>query len=718
MADPRRNRRNYLRTCLIRGTDHPDCRNRGVSCGGSIVEYVVKMGGFMKKEKLFVMTMVSLFASIAICYMASTIVTNASVKKIEVSGKVYVLSGSKNSFSIENQNSITSAKNNTYGKFMLSGNIKENGVNHGVPSYDAQGKIDELGKDTSEIDFLYASDKLSNADNGYEWKMVSDDSKQIDGIDLGGKAGMGCIVVQSSFDQEHWMINSIKTDAFKDTVDHAENPLYTTVLNQLINGCYYRVTVGYQTRRKTGESKFGGVKLKDNYEFCEHIERYEFFIVNTEENEKAASKDDTPIFRITSEPVNAGVNNEYSAKKEIDGNDKKRGCKIGEFYINGYSGHPHYRNDDESKKENPIFLKNVGDKVTLWFSLSSKDINALNGDSYYKIHADEKGADRDLDVPAQNFKRGALIIRFKDYENNTHTQVYTDYLAAASTTTADTKVQLFEEGDYEVALDYEIEDSSPLAWKIPKPAQYNAYRIYFKFSIRNANCIFYPIDLKTGNDLKVPYTENGFRLDLAKSKYLDINVQREEFVSGGLDIRENHTADDQDEFSEEGIYVIKVRNEVTGEEIKKTMYIGSNNLLKAYARYGKDNDDGEYTIRDLLSMKEDGYIFGDDGSITAPEPKSMEKSSVSKNIVDNNEIIQNKTSNSIKSESIDKPADESGMSIPSTNDSVKTESAKTPMAPVKKEILVTIVIVIVVIGCVTLLRSKKRRKDNDSNSEA
>ena len=60
-------------------------------------------------------------------------------------------------------------------------------------------------------------------------------------------------------------------------------------------------------------------------------------------------------------------------------------------------------------------------------------------------------------MPKTNFKHGTLIIRFTDFQGNKSDPIiYTDFLAANARTGADTRVQFFEEGDYEVALDYEI----------------------------------------------------------------------------------------------------------------------------------------------------------------------------------------------------------------------------------------------------------------------
>ena len=51
---------------------------------------------------------------------------------------------------------------------------------------------------------------------------------------------------------------------------------------------------------------------------------------------------------------------------------------------------------------------------------------------------------------------------------------------------------------------------------------------YFKFSIRNGNCMVYPFDIITGTELSNnALTENGFKLDMAKSRYLIINVKKE-----------------------------------------------------------------------------------------------------------------------------------------------------------------------------------------------
>jgi len=77
--------------------------------------------------------------------------------------------------------------------------------------------------------------------------------------------------------------------------------------------------------------------------------------------------------------------------------------------------------------------------------------------------------------------------------------------------------------------------------------------------------MIFPFDVKTGAELtNTAITENGFYLDLAKSRYLDINIKKEVLKNGadGLteDIRFNKPAKDGYEYIDEGIYTITVSN--------------------------------------------------------------------------------------------------------------------------------------------------------------
>ena len=150
---------------------------------------------------------------------------------------------------------------------------------------------------------------------------------------------------------------------------------------------------------------------------------------------------------------------------------------------------------------------------------------------------------------------------------------------------------LNEEGDYEAALYYEVEDNDlkHIASK------YGNYRITFRFSVRNGNCMVYPFDLVTGAELQnTSVTENGFRLDLARSRYLDIDVKRSVLVESPTgvveDERFNRPAKDGDRYDAEGIYTISVSNRYTGESTVKTIFVGTDALLQEYIAKGFSPD--------------------------------------------------------------------------------------------------------------------------------
>lgn len=157
-----------------------------------------------------------------------------------------------------------------------------------------------------------------------------------------------------------------------------------------------------------------------------------------------------------------------------------------------------------------------------------------------------------------------------------------------------------------MALDYQVTNNQ----LIDKTAH---YRIFFKFSVRNGNCMVYPFDLVTGSELaNTSITENGFYLDLAKSRYLKINLKRETLAEGadGLveDTRFNGPARDGAKYTEEGIYTITVSNEYTGQSTVKKLYVGNNNVMKAHMTTGLG-------IAEINKLVDQGASISDDGNI-------------------------------------------------------------------------------------------------------
>ncbi len=333
--------------------------------------------------------------------------------------------------------------------------------------------------------------------------------------------------------------------------------------------------------------------------------------------------------------VNTGLDNGYSGEETIDLDDPHYGWTLGQFSVTGYTQKTTDENGDY------VFLKNVGDQVELDFELF-QDIDCLNGDENLSIFADTNGYDQYFGTQQYNDCRGLLIIRKTDYQNSTEDPIiYTDYLDAVDQD-ANTLVQLCEEGDYEVALDYEIkQENYGVDWNtLVSVPTYTNYRIFFTFKVRNGNCMVFPFDTTTGSELQnEAFTENGFYLDLANSRYLEINVQRSVYVEGAdgytEDIRFNKPAADGAEYTEEGIYTITVSNVYTDQTITKVIYVGTDPVMKAYVV-------NNYSLDEIKSLVEEGYTVQEDGTLEAPADVEEYAESTSSNApADGTAVIPN-----------------------------------------------------------------------------
>lgn len=311
--------------------------------------------------------------------------------------------------------------------------------------------------------------------------------------------------------------------------------------------------------------------------------------------------------------LNAGHDTGYSGVDAIDRSDPHFGWNLGRFYVTGYTRGPDSLSGGES-----VFLKNADDTVALWFRLE-QDPDCLNGSSDLTLERDKNGCDTYFGVPKTDFGKGTLIIRHIDHQNQPGEPViFTDYLSALQTG-ADTQVYLFEEGDYEVALNYSVRYAPVNVLDFDIFPRIEDYRIFFRFSVRNGNCMVFPFDTQTGAELtNASSTPNGFSLDLARSRYLDIQVKRTVMTYSAdgpvEDVRFNRPARDGEQYTQEGIYTITVRNRYTGEETVKTIYVGTDELLRAHVATGIPLDE-------LSRQLSAGAQVGDDGSVTPAQPK-------------------------------------------------------------------------------------------------
>jgi hypothetical protein len=327
------------------------------------------------------------------------------------------------------------------------------------------------------------------------------------------------------------------------------------------------------------------------------------------------------------ELYNTGKDNGYSKRNSIGKDDPHYNWSMGDFFVTGFTR-------QVLDGDTPVFLKNAGDKVTLWFDLQ-QDIKALNGNKNLYVCEDTNGYEETYKVAKQNLKKGTLIIKHTDYQNKDGlSQIHIDFLSAKVSKDANTEVLLCEEGDYEVSLLYEIKDDNFLFFD-----SYYNYRIDFKFSVRNGNTMVFPFDVLTGQELtNNVFTENGFYIDLADSRYLNIDIKREILTEGvdGLveDTRYNRPAADGEKFTEEGIYTITATNQYTNVKTEKKIYVGNNSLLKAHVVTGLSIEEIKYQVADCKA------IIDDNGNIV-PVKANMQP--------ETNKEIQNEDNNSFSS---------------------------------------------------------------------
>lgn len=511
----------------------------------------------------------------------------------EIPGKHYIF-GEDDDFSFSGQNGTLDS---------MFGSLKISGADYTVDENNGYTNI-AINKDYVEedvdynLDFTYSynSNPLLN-DNDNQWHVFSSKSDEIDNIELDGKIKKGALVLQISRDNLNWYTQYERHNILEED-KYGIQSFYQTLSLHLVNGCYYRVVVVYELER-------------DDYDDQRHMEIFEFFAYD-----EIASKTEMPSsnkrYRL-GETVKCDESDGYYGIDTMDRDDPHYGWELGKFFVGGYTEY-------EKQGDTVIFLKNSGDQASLWFELE-QNINALNGDDDVFIKPDPSGYDKEFGTPTIDFGRGALIIRKTDHENVKGTpQIYVNYLEANAAVGSSTKVDLFEEGDYEVALDYEIkygETTIPIIGTTISSDK-SFYRIAFRFSVRNANCMFYPRDCVTKSELhNDAIAPNGFYIDLAGSKYLKTNVIREVLADGAMglseDTRFNRATRDGEEFKEEGIYTITVTNQYTDLSTTKRIYVGENEILKAYMVTG-------LSISEIKEKLNNGATIDDDGNIIDPEP--------------------------------------------------------------------------------------------------
>lgn len=270
--------------------------------------------------------------------------------------------------------------------------------------------------------------------------------------------------------------------------------------------------------------------------------------------------------------VNAGKDKGYSGSDKITSKDIHYNWSLGSFFMTGYT---------EVMKEGsiPVFLVNPDDEIILSYKLK-QNIDRLNNDEDLSIWEDENGYDTAFQIEKTNFGRGALFVKFTNYKNQSRVIPHLNYLEAVKNKSSKANVSNLEEGDYEIALDYEI---SKKAFPVRK---YYNYRTTCKFKIRNSSCMIYLKDVDSNNMFSnYSVAENGFSLKYT-SFYQRIVVKREALTNNGngyaLTPMQCRAASDGAKYTDPGIYTVTVKNVYTNEELEMVVAVGQDPLTNAY----------------------------------------------------------------------------------------------------------------------------------------
>ena len=533
----------------------------------------------------------------SILILAPIIITTSTIVKAEnasitLDGQRYEFD-KKSNYNIDASSPIaTTDKSTTLGTLSIIGDITDNNTKNVIPSLEIA--------DGTYISISYSySNKLKNADSS-DWHLAEDSKKSVNGIDLDNKIQYGAVILQTSLDQNKWVTCESVTNLSTDISFNKDCGINDI---QLINGCYYRIIVAYETEKDNESAGFFDAKVEQKW----NAEVYEFYASYKKDEDISGKEHNYSGIDYT---LKAG-SEEFSDFEEIKQDDPHFAINLGTFCLSGYT--------DTGDKDN-IYLKTVGNKIKLTYKLK-EDIFCINGQDNLSIARIKNGSDRTFQRRPHDMGHGELIIKYTNEKGESTYTEYSNYLEALTSPNADTTIQLFEEGDYEVALDYAIKNSKAVLNNT------TYYRTSFDFKIRNGNCMVYVFDAKTGAELgNGDIAKNGFRIDSAKSSYPKITIKKEVLNStaNGLieDPRFNRSASDGEIITEEGIYTITAHNRYDSklEPAVKTIYIGNDNILTAYMTHL--NSPNSYSIEQLVQLKSEGYVITDDGEIIEPTTES------------------------------------------------------------------------------------------------
>lgn len=115
-------------------------------------------------------------------------------------------------------------------------------------------------------------------------------------------------------------------------------------------------------------------------------------------------------------------------------------------------------------------------------------------------------------------------------------------------------------------------------------------------------------------------------------------------------MRFNRPAKDGDQYTEEGIYTITVRNKYTEQETVKKIYVGTNGVLKAHVVTGLSIQDINDLVSDGATINADGTIYVSNETIPPISTPEETETLPGDDEIQNNEGQQTGTNNSDNSD--------------------------------------------------------------------
>ncbi|MCR4646314.1 MAG: hypothetical protein K5695_13055 [Oscillospiraceae bacterium] len=351
-------------------------------------------------NKLFKIISPVLIGALLLQTLPFTLAASAKDTTDQLSGQLYLFD-EKSGYEVDSASPASNQQSTTrLGSLSISGDMKQLEDKNGFTSYEVQdGTVFSLT--------YHYDDTLANAAED-TWHLTNDGKKTVNGAALDEKINKGVLILQTSFDGQKWVTSTTATDLSGDFTINQDNGINDI---QLANGCYYRVIVAYETRRKVEPTDVKFIVWDfahiPTYEYQKHAEVYSFYAAYPATEEKAGGeKFYFAAGAKNSRYTHRTAKNNYNGAEPINAKNPHYGWDLGAFCLSGYT---------DTGDSDDVYLKTVGNRIKLSFALN-EDINQLQGNEKWVIAKDKNGSDAAWSIPAHDMGHGELIVRHTDSE--------------------------------------------------------------------------------------------------------------------------------------------------------------------------------------------------------------------------------------------------------------------------------------------------------------